>query len=128
MDWRTSLGIAAVSVILLATPSVSLAVDNVGAQGRVLAIRVNMTSSDDYGVEHGSVVIGDQISGVQTYKWGGSRCPAAEVTEDQIAMLQRALDNPRILVEPAWRPGQGGFQCLVRLTLFLRSEQGLTLP
>ena len=128
MQWRTSLSLVVLAAILLATPFVAFAVDNVGAQGRVLALRLNRPGSDDYGADHGSVVIGDQISGVQTYRWGGSRCPAAVLNDDNFAMLQRALNNPRILVEPAWKTGQGGFQCLVRFTFFLRSETGLILP
>ncbi|MBW2724835.1 MAG: hypothetical protein JRE71_10640 [Deltaproteobacteria bacterium] len=128
MHWRTSLSIVVLVGALLATASVASAVDNVGATGRILALRVNTLASDDYGSFHGSLLIGDQIAGITTYWWGGSRCPATTVTEQNIAMLQRALENPRILVEPAWRTGQGGTTCLVRFTFFLRSEQGLVLP
>ena len=128
MHWKSSLSIAVLVGILLATASVASAVDNVGATGRVLALRINTPASDDYGTDHGFLLIGDQISGITTYTWGGSRCPATNVTEGNVAMLQRALDNPRILVEPAWKTGQGGSTCLVRFTFFLRSEQGLVLP
>ncbi len=58
-----------------------------GPQGRVLALRLNLPSSDDYGIDHGSVVIGDSIGGVQTYRWGGSRCNAVAFNDDQFAML-----------------------------------------
>lgn len=128
MHWRTFLSIAALAGILLATASVASAVDNVGATGRVLALRVNTSASDDYGLDHGFLLIGDPITGITTYTWGGSRCPATTVTEANVAMLQRGLENPRILVEPAWRTGQGGSTCLVRFTFFLRSETGLVLP
>ena len=99
--------------------------DNTDALARLVAIRINTTSSDDYGVFHGFIITGDDIGGPKTYKWGGSQCPAVDVTDAFLAELGRGLQNPRIRIEVRWKPGQGATPCLVAFTSVLRSETGV---
>jgi hypothetical protein len=113
-----------VVVVAFAMPLVSHA-DTVGAIGRVAAIRVNTSASDDFGSFHGWVLIGDSIGGALTYKWGGSHCPGVNLEPDDRSVLQSGLDNPRLLVEPRYKIGQGGNLCLVAFILVLRNEESL---
>jgi hypothetical protein len=69
--------------------------------------------------------MGDSIGGFATYHWGGSFCPGKDLPEASVAALHRALDNPRVVVQPFSQNGQGGALCLVALRFILRNEQGL---
>lgn len=100
------------------------AADTDGSSGRIVALRVWGASSDDYAVHHGQIVLGDSIGGFATYYWGGSYCPGKDLDPQLVDMLQRGLDNPRIVIRPRLKNGQGGNQCVVAFQLILRSELG----
>ena len=101
-----------------------LRADTVQPVGPIAAIRYHSTASDDYTTFQASVQVGDSVGGYVTYRIGGSSCPNANFDIDEIALLQRAMNNPRILIEPRTKVGQGGNLCLVAFTLVLRSELG----
>jgi hypothetical protein len=114
-----------VPVLVLSALAQPGAADIQAATGRVLALLVNEPGSDIYLQYHGQIAVGDSISGVATYNWGGSRCPGLGLPEGSVASLQRALDNPRIVVQPFIKIGQGGHLCIVAVRYILRNEQGL---
>jgi hypothetical protein len=70
------------------------------------------------------MVAGDSIGGYTEYRWGGTSCGSRTLSELQVAELQAAMNNPRILVEPLWQDGQGVTLCLVGYSFVLRSETG----
>ena len=117
--------VAAVAALGLLLGSAGTAgADTDGVSGRIVALRVWAPTSDDYPIHHGQVVVGDSIGGFATYYWGGSYCPGKDLDQSLVDMLQRGLDNPRIVLRPRLHNGQGGNQCVVAFQLILRSEEG----
>jgi hypothetical protein len=112
--------------LLFATLLPGLAIaDLQGATGRLVALIVFEPTSDEYALHHGSITVGDAIGGFATYHWGGSFCPGKDLAEASVASLHRALDNPRIVVQPFTKNGQGGALCAVAIRYILRNEQGM---
>ena len=107
-------------VTLLAAPA---SADVVGPIGPIAALRIQTPNSDDIGTFRGYVLVGDSIGGYLRYNWGGSFCPGATLTDEEIEVLQRGMNNPRMLIEPSYKIGQGGNFCLVAFSLVLRSDQ-----
>jgi hypothetical protein len=95
------------------------------ATGRLVSLYVVEPTSDEYAIQHGSITVGDSIGGFGTYHWGGSYCPGKDLPESTVAALHRALDDPRVVVQPFTKNGQGGALCIVAVRYILRSEQGL---
>jgi hypothetical protein len=102
----------------------ALAVDNVGALAPLVALNVNTVDSDTFLQFHGRMIVGDSIGGYAEYRWGGTACGSKTLEEYEVARLQDAMNNPRILVQPLWQAGQGSSQCLVGFWFVLRSETG----
>ena len=117
-----ALAVALLIVGALVTPQARA--DTAQPIGPLVALRYNSAASDDHGVYHGSITVGDSIGGYATYRWGGSNCPNATLVGEELALLQRAMNNPRILIEPRTKLGQGGTNCLVAFGLVLRSDVG----
>jgi hypothetical protein len=115
--------------VVLGSLSLALATgsraDVVAATGPIVALRTNSPNSDDYALFHGFIVVGDSIGGYARYHWGGSYCPGKTLTEAEVALIQRGMNNPRIWIEPRTKNGQGGFLCLVAFNLALRSDLGV---
>jgi hypothetical protein len=90
---------ASVSALLvaaiLALPSAAGA-DVVGTPGKLVGLRDVNAASDYFPLLHGSVWIDEGKGTVTEYRWGGSVCPGQTLTEDEIASLSRALDNPKL--------------------------------
>jgi len=107
-------------IALLATP---VSADIVGPIGPIAAQRIQTPNSDDYGIFRGFILVGDSIGGYLRYNWGGSYCPGLNFTDAEVQALQRGMNNPRVLVEPSYKIGQGGNFCLVAFSLVLRSDQ-----
>lgn len=112
----------ALAALVLAAPA---GADLQAATGRLVSLLVVEPTSDDYALYHGAITVGDPIGGFGTYHWGGSFCPGKDLPEASVAELHRALDNPRIVVQPFTKNGQGGALCVVAVRYILRSEQGL---
>jgi len=118
---RSALATFGLVLSLWAAPA--LAVDNVGAIGRIVALQVNGPDSDSSAAHDGRihVEVGGQL---EEYVWGGTQCSSFHLDEAQVATLQRGLDNPRIVVKPFWKAGTSA-SCLVAFQLILRDWQGL---
>jgi hypothetical protein len=101
------------------------AADVQAATGRLVALLVVEPTSDSYPLYHGAISVGDSIGGVASYHWGGSFCPGKDLPESSVAALHRALDDPRVVVQPFTKNGQGGALCIVAVRFILRNEQGL---
>jgi hypothetical protein len=99
--------------------------DVIAATGPIVALRTNSLNSDDYAIFHGFIVVGDSIGGYARYHWGGSYCPGKDLSEAEVSLLQRGMNNPRIWIEPRTKNGQGGNLCLVAFDLVLRSDLGV---
>ena len=115
--------------ILFVIPALSIILthaamaDTTQAIGPIVALRVNHTSADFHASYHGRIFVGDSNGGYAEYRWGGSSCPGLTLPPELVALLQRGFNNPRILIEPYTKQGQGS-DCLVGLTLVLRSDLG----
>jgi len=114
-----------VPLVLLYAPVHPAHADVQAATGRVVALLVVDSSSDSYALYHGQITVGDPIGGFATYYWGGSYCPGKDLLESSVAALHRALDDPRVVVQPFTKNGQGGALCVVAVRYILRNEQGL---
>jgi hypothetical protein len=97
--------------------------DTTQAIGPIVALRIHHPNADQHASFHGSITVGDAIGGYAEYRWGGASCPGLLLTNDEIEKLQDGMNNPRILIEPYTKLGQGSF-CLVGFTLVLRSDVG----
>jgi len=98
--------------------------DTVQFVAPIVALRINSNTSDEFPVFHGFIKVGDSIGGYARYEWGGSHCIGEELTEAQVAALEAAMNNPRMLIEPRTKNGQGSIQCLKAFTFVLRSDTG----
>lgn len=123
-SFRRAAGTAVAAIGLVSGAASIAGADTDGVTGRIVALRVWAPTSDDYPIHHGEIVVGDSIGGFATYYWGGSFCPGTTLEQPLVDMLQRGLDNPRIVLRPRIKNGQGGNQCVVAFQLILRSEQG----
>ncbi len=116
------LALAGLATLLLgAAPAYA---DDVQPIGLIAVLRVNELSSDDYGSFHGILIVGDSVGGYFSYKWGGSHCPGKNLEPHELEILQRGMNNPRILIEPRTKTGAGGNKCLTAFSLVLRSDTG----
>ena len=93
-----------------------------GTVGPLVALRVHTVASDEATFK-GFILVCDSIGGYLPYYWSGSLCAGLDVNEAEIAILQRGLDNPRMLIEPIYKLGAGGTRCLVAFSLVLRSDE-----
>jgi hypothetical protein len=91
----------------------SATADDVGAIGQVVAVDVNDDSADLYLTHHGQVFVRLPDNTLDEYRWGGNACGTRTLSEGQVAMLQRALDNRRARIVPRSQDGQGIIKCLV---------------
>jgi hypothetical protein len=89
--------------------------DSAGEPGRLVAIEVNTPDSDVYAIRRGRLYVEETATKTRRpYLFGDSSlCPNFEVSELQIDMLARAATNPRILIKPFYKTGNGGSRCLV---------------
>jgi hypothetical protein len=104
--------ILAAFALFLALPAAAFAADEgVGATGLISQLEVNTLSADQYLQYHGRVVI-KANTGSSEYRWGGTSCGSYTLTDNQVALLQGALDGG-LKVLPRYRMGQGDLMCLV---------------
>jgi opacity protein-like surface antigen len=97
--------------------------DTTQAVGPIVALRIQHHTSDTHAQFHGTIKVGDPIGGYAEYRWGGSSCPGLTLDVEIVDRLQRGMNNPRILIQPYTKQGQGSV-CLVGYTLILRSDLG----
>ena len=108
---------------LLMVPLPAALADTTQAIGPIVGLRVNHDTADSHALYHGRIFVGDSIGGYAEYRWGGSSCPGLLLPDEHVALLQRGFNNPRIMIEPYTKQGQGSV-CLVGFTLVLRSDLG----
>lgn len=113
--------IAAIALIPIAVQ----AADNVGTRGSIVSLSHNHSTSDKFLQYHGRMIVADSVGGYEEYRWGGVSCGSRVLTDAHLAELVAAMNNPRILIDPLWQPGQGNSQCVVGFTFLLRSQAGL---
>jgi hypothetical protein len=102
----------------LAIPSIAAA-DTDAPAGYISALDVNQPSADTYLQYHGRMFVttgGKNNVSTAEYRWGGTSCGSRTLTENQVAILQRALDN-NTRIAPRFQSGQGGTLCLVGFRL-----------
>jgi hypothetical protein len=114
-----------VAALAVATPGIARA-DTEQPTAPVVALQLLESTSSDFSSFHGFIKVGDSVGGYAQYKWGGNHCPGFDVSPENVAALQRGMNNPRILIQPRSKPGAGD-QCLVGFSLVLRSDTG-SLP
>lgn len=88
--------------------------EDVGAIGSVAAVDVNDDSGDLYLQYHGRIFVRKSDGTLDEYRFGGTSCGTRVLNEQQIAMLQRALDNKRARIVP--RSQDGPFATMSRET------------
>lgn len=111
MSLRSRLSqVAALLAVLV--PSTSFA-DSLGNIGAIDAVTVYESSSDDYAMQHGMLVVREKSGTLRTYRWGGSFCPGRTLTTSSVALLFEALrSNGTVEVVPSFKLGNGSERCL----------------
>lgn len=103
--------------------AVTASADTLGAGGAIKEVSMNSTSSDDYPLYHGYIVVKSKVDTVR-YNWGGSYCPGLSLhLEEDRAILGALIDYARsqVRVLPAFKVGQGGNLCLVGVTAVVKN-------
>ena len=104
---------ALLGTALLCFTGLALA-DNTGAYGSVAQVTVNSSSSDEYSMARGRLIIDEGEQFYRHYQWGGTACNGKNMSADDVANLMLALQERRsLIVTPAWIMGAGGARCLV---------------
>ncbi len=80
-------------------------------------LEVNTQSADTFLQYHGKALTKIATGVYEEYRWGGTSCGTRVLNDDQIAMLQRALDNPNVKVAFRYLDGQGISKCVVGFSL-----------
>jgi hypothetical protein len=110
--------VALVITATIAVPSVAFA-DEVGARGTVSSLEVNTAAGDTYLQYHGRIMVltgNKNTTSTAEYRWGGTSCGSRTLTENQVAMLQRALESGTPIM-PRFQNGQGSTKCLVGIAI-----------
>lgn len=102
--------------------------DEVGAIGPVAGLQINTTSADTYLAFNGRVYVKNPDGMLDEYRWGGVACSTKVLTVDQVAALQRAMDNKQMQIQPLHLAGQGQIRCLVGFTIVPKKNIALVLP
>ena len=84
--------------------------------GSVVGLDVNTDSADFYLQYHGRLFVNTD-GNLAEYRWGGTSCGTRTLTEDQLALLQRALHHKKMTIAPRTQDGQGNSVCLVGFQL-----------
>jgi hypothetical protein len=108
----------AVLAAALAIPSLAAA-DTEAPAGYIAHMDVNQPSADQYLLYHGRMLLasgGKNSVTIAEYRWGGTSCGSRTLTENQVAILQRALES-NTRVTPRYQGGQGSTKCLVGFQL-----------
>ncbi|MBK8283764.1 MAG: hypothetical protein IPK97_02185 [Ahniella sp.] len=102
-----------IGAVALLTSGSALA-DTIGSYGTVAQVTVNGTSSTEYTMARGRLVIDEGQEFYRHYQWGGTACNGKNMSADDIANLLLALKERRSMtVTPAWIAGAGDTRCLV---------------
>ena len=91
--------------------------DDTNVVGALVGLEVNTTSADTYLQYHGRTFVKNDGGTVDEYRWGGISCGSRVLTEDQVAMLQRALSAKKMTIETHTQAGQGNVKCVVGFSL-----------
>lgn len=109
---------------LLATVALTVAnpasADSKGATGRVVELTINESSSSDFSLFHGKVVIkaNGENGRETTYMWGGSRCPGRNLSDANVDRLLEAFENRgNTRIVPGFKNGTGGAKCLTSMRI-----------
>lgn len=100
------------------TSSKALAEAN-SVAGVASAIFSSTTSSDFASTFSGYVVVAPPTGAVQTFFWGGTRCPSSSIvpiTSTQLQMLSDAVINKRTITMFYKQPA--GFPCITGFAIF----------
>ncbi len=110
------IALIAALLALLALPALAHASpDTLGADGTIAQLEVVDSDAATYLQFHGRVVL---VAGLRTseYRWGGTSCSNATLSDHHVAMLQRALESG-MTVTPRYTSGQGNNKCLAGFIL-----------
>jgi hypothetical protein len=113
----------AISLAVLLLAAAQAGADTQGATGAVVGLQHNRSNSDSSATYNGLLWV-ETNGALQQYGWGGAVCGTSFIADD-VGVLQGALDNARILIQPFWKAGTGGARCLVAYRLIRRDWAGL---
>jgi hypothetical protein len=118
MDKVTSNIIALAYLSFMAFLSNSALADTLGSEGKITELNFTATSSDNYPLYHGYIVVKSKVDDV-AYHWGGSYCPGKDLANDASRYIIDALNSyfhQKTVITPQYKSGQGGNLCLVSVT------------
>ncbi|ABM00696.1 hypothetical protein Sama_2492 [Shewanella amazonensis SB2B] len=117
MKMAKIIGVSAAMIFGLSTTAV-LAEDFDTEDFPLVFLEINTTSADKYLQYHGKALTKISSGVYEEYRWGGASCGSRVLNDEQVAVLQRALDNPNVKVAFRYQPGQGEFtKCVVGFSL-----------
>jgi hypothetical protein len=102
---------AAILAVSLTSGAAHADVDTAAAP--LIQLEVNTTSADTYLQYHGRAFTRVGDGAYEEYRRGGTSCGSRTLSEQQVAALQRAVDNTNVRVAFRYQDGQGASQCVV---------------
>ena len=110
---KIGMGLLAFCCAVLSYAGAATAQDDVGAVGSVAGLQINTAHGDSTLIFQGRIYVATAGGTLDEYRWGGQSCLTKVLSADEVAALQRALDNKKVQIQPLSKPGQGDIKCLV---------------
>ena len=111
---RRGIGVLIFSALIVSNAARA---DDTNLVGALVGLEVSTTSADNYLQYHGRMFVKNDGGTVDEYRWGGVSCGSRLLTEDQVAMLQRALSAKKMTIGTITQDGQGDAKCVVGFSL-----------
>jgi hypothetical protein len=107
-----------VAALLTALVPATTFADSTGSAGKVDAVMVYESSSDEYNTQNGVVTVEENGGTRRDYRWGGTICAGRNVSSNSLQMLFDALrSQAEVKLTPVYKAGNGGMRCLTGFKL-----------
>jgi len=85
--------------------------------GTIVRLERYTDASDFFLQFNGRLFVKNSDGLLDEYRWGGTSCGTKVLTDEEIATLQAAQNNKKMMIQPFTKPGQGNSVCLVGFSL-----------
>jgi hypothetical protein len=122
---RSAIRLGFLAAICTLVAPATAGADTSGANGRIVKLSINESTSDDFAKFHGSITVKSGKNASEVYKWGGNHCPGVDVSAANVERLALAFHTRRFtVIKPRYKPGAGGNKCLVGFDLRGKANEG----
>ena len=117
MKLKKIIGLSATAVLITSLATGARA-DEDAQRLPLVFLEINTLIADTYLQYHGKALTMVSSGIYEEFRWGGASCGSRTLSEQQVAALQGALDNPKVKVAFRYQYGQGeATKCVVGFSL-----------